>query len=228
MKYIKLFESFNKDEMKYQIDSFCNENYIRNYRINYDFSIDVQQDVHLAYERCQFDKLPIRFNYVDGDFCIYGLGLTTLDGCPKTITGYFDCSDNELTSLEFGPEDVPIYHCYDNKLTNLDFLPNQHMDELHCYKNLITEINKCPDVENFVYYDNPIFNLISFMDCFSMNHSIDEIIDKINEFEVIKDHNKLDMISIDSLYDFYNKKPGRFYGEKESTRFKNIKGYELI
>jgi hypothetical protein len=80
-----------------------------------------------------------------GDFSISGLGLTklptslkdlkiggtfdcsyndlnTLEGAPTSVGGSFDCSNNKLTSLEGAPTRVKNFYCSYNKLESLDGL----------------------------------------------------------------------------------------------------------
>lgn len=49
------------------------------------------------------------------------IGVTSLEGAPKEIIGSFNCADNDLSSLEFGPEYVTGYYNATNnpKLKNL-------------------------------------------------------------------------------------------------------------
>lgn len=63
-----------------EIKTICNRYRIQNYTINSDGSIDVAGDVDLFCEK--LTELPIKFN---------------------TVSGYFNCCENQLTSLEGGP-----------------------------------------------------------------------------------------------------------------------------
>lgn len=71
MKYLKYYESIS------DIDRICKEYGIYNYTINADESIDVLGGVQLIERRLK--ELPIKFNYV---------------------SGYFYCSQNNLTTLK--------------------------------------------------------------------------------------------------------------------------------
>ena len=75
MKYLKLFENF---EDIHEICKICG---IENYTINPDGSIDVDGNVNL-YEM-ELTKLPLKFNNVSGYFNCSWNDLTTLEGCPK-------------------------------------------------------------------------------------------------------------------------------------------------
>ena len=56
------------------------------------------------------------------------------------MTGFFDCSQNELTSLEFGPKKVgSFYNCYNNKLTDLKHLPKKILGSLDYRNNDLTD-----------------------------------------------------------------------------------------
>jgi len=41
-----------------------------------------------------------------GDINVTNMKLTTLEGAPQTVGGYFYCSNNKLTSLEGAPQKV--------------------------------------------------------------------------------------------------------------------------
>jgi hypothetical protein len=46
--------------------------------------------------------------------------LTSLEGAPKEVGGYFDCDHNQLTSLEGAPKEVGRdFDCSHNQLTTL-------------------------------------------------------------------------------------------------------------
>jgi len=52
----------------------------------------------------KFSQLEIR--KVNGWFDCNDNNLTSLKGCPEIVKGYFDCNDNNLTSLEGCPKKV--------------------------------------------------------------------------------------------------------------------------
>ena len=69
-------------------------------------------------------KLPINFTEVSGYFDCSENQLTTLAGGPKVVGRFFDCNSNELTSLEGCPKEVGgDFACYNNKLTSLEGAP---------------------------------------------------------------------------------------------------------
>jgi hypothetical protein len=97
------------------ISLICRKYGIRNYTINDDGSIDVIGDVFIG----SIKELPLIFNDVSGDFDCSGSELTTLKGCPRWIGGSFNCDFNNLTSLEFSPNYVGgWFSCEYNDLTD--------------------------------------------------------------------------------------------------------------
>ncbi len=83
MKYLNKFNEKKTDEVYKKINHICKIYDIKNYTINPDESIDVNnvnEGVNLYNKGLK--KLPLKFNKINGDF---------------------DCDDNKLTSLEGSP-----------------------------------------------------------------------------------------------------------------------------
>lgn len=138
MRYVKLFE-------QYELESELNDYGIKNYSINSDGSIDVNDDVILSKPNRELDKIPFRFNIVNGNFRCFGLGLKTLENCPKEITGSFNCSSNGLESLLGGPSKVgKNYNASSNRLTNLDGIPDEISGDLTLSYNQLTNLDSLP------------------------------------------------------------------------------------
>jgi hypothetical protein len=113
-----LFESFN------DIKSICEKYDIINYTINTDGSIDVDDDVDL-YGKYLF-RFPLKFGRVTGDFDCTNNQLTTLEGSPKEVGGDFSCSTNRLTILDGGPREVGgSFYCNHNQLITLEGGPRE-------------------------------------------------------------------------------------------------------
>jgi hypothetical protein len=109
MKYLRLFESFEN------IDEICKKYNIKNYNINTDGSIDVDEDVWL-YDK-GLTKLPLKFNKVNNWFYCNKNQLTTLEGSPVEVNGSFYCHNNNLTSFEFSPNIIRSDFVCDNNKT---------------------------------------------------------------------------------------------------------------
>ena len=107
MKHIKPYKIFesaspNFPTTREEVIQVCKRYGIEDYTINDDLSIDVDGDVELYRQRLEY--LPLKFNYVDGNFNCSNNKLKTLEGSPKTVGGNFDCSYNKLKGLEHFPE----------------------------------------------------------------------------------------------------------------------------
>lgn len=104
----------------------------------------------------QFTKLPLKFNYVSGDFnCSYNK-LSTLEGCPNRVDGNFECSDNNLDSLEFCPEYIGKYFLFENNnISSVEFFP-KYVGDLFYYRGTpIAEILwKLPNNTEVIEYLN--------------------------------------------------------------------------
>ena len=81
----------------------------------------------------------------DGNLNCSFENLTSLFGCPSTITGSFDCSYNKLTSLEGSPKEVGRnFYCYSNKLTSLKGAPQEVGGHFNCSDNKLTSLEGAP------------------------------------------------------------------------------------
>lgn len=104
-------------------------------------------------------KIPFSFGKIEGNFSCYNNSLTSLYGCPHTVTGYFSCSHNRLTSLIGGPQIVgDLFECHDNKLISLEYCPKYINGDFNCRKNMLTNFEYCPLIVGgyFTCYDNQI------------------------------------------------------------------------
>ena len=164
MKHLKLFEAFE------DIDSICKRYNITNYTINSDGTVDVEGDVNLRqvlvdclfHDDCFWGltKLPLKFGKVTGDFDCSRNQLISLDGAPKEVGGDFDCSYNQLTTLEGGPSHVDggFFYCNNNQLITLEGGPREVGGYFDCGDNPIHSIYKL-----FPYYK-------AFMDSLDYNY----------------------------------------------------------
>jgi hypothetical protein len=132
MKYLK---SYNKlFESEKSIHDMCRKYRITNYTINDDVSIDVDGNVDLSGRG--LTKLPLKFRNVSGYFYCSDNELTSLEGCPLSVGVSFYCSDNKLTSLEGCPSSVGVdFWCFDNKLTSLEGCPSSVGGSFYCSGN---------------------------------------------------------------------------------------------
>jgi len=152
MKYIKPYKIFESNSpnfptTKAEVIEVCEKYGINNYTINDDLSIDVHHHINLGYVVSEY--LPIKFNYVSGDFDCPGNGLKSLEGCPQTVGGNFDCSTNYLQTLEGGPSIVGGYFsCSFNKLETLKGCPQTINHDFYCFENKLETLEGSPQTVN--------------------------------------------------------------------------------
>lgn len=150
MKNLKEFiEEPNVATIKNWLDSMD----IKNYTINKDLTINVNDSVKLSHKSLTEFPDYIQFNHIRGDFnCGYN-SLTSLRGCPKIIEGSFWCQMNQLTSLEFGPSEVRglKYDCSYNKLTTLKGSPRVIRGIFNCSYNKLTKYDGPEEIEGDFY-----------------------------------------------------------------------------
>ena len=141
-----------KDDDKEKIINFLQKIGIEKskYKINDDYSIDVLVDVKI---RESLNQLPVKFDYVMGDFDISSCGLINLFGCPEVIEGNFICSNNRLTDLKMGPKIV--YGDYDVRQSNLYSLigsPKHIKRDFDCSYNNLSELFGAPKIVDGSFY----------------------------------------------------------------------------
>lgn len=113
------------------IHKICGKYNIKNYSINSDGSIDVVGDVLLG--NMYLKEIPLKFNKVIGNFDCSDNELTSLNNCPIEVGGWFSCSYNHLTSLESLPKNhkYELFKCYENPLKSL-YGFKQNYNILYC------------------------------------------------------------------------------------------------
>ena len=138
MKYLKLFESYQSES---EVDKICEK---------------------LGIENWSLERGLVN---VDGDVDLYGRKLTELPLKFGTVTGYFDCGWNKLTSLEGCPLRVGSWFYYNgNKLTSLVGCPRSVGSSFHCENNNIREFTGIGYIGGRLYCDgNPIWDIWTFL-----------------------------------------------------------------
>jgi hypothetical protein len=128
---------------------------------NYTFEngvIDTMIPCWPSYNDIKMSKLPCKFGFVAERFHCNSMGLETLEGCPKIIEkdgqpGDFDCENNNLTNLDFLPEEIGWLKCYNNKLENLYALKPQKVDNI-----IISYNEKLPVLKLLLIKEKAMFN----------------------------------------------------------------------
>ena len=138
---MKLFryQNFIK-ESKEDIDSICKKFGIKNYTINEDSTIDVDGNVYLRNKG--LTKLPLKFGKVSGYFDCSFNQLTSLSGAPLSVGGDFYCGDNQLKSLEGSPLSVGgDFYCSFNQLKSLEGSPKSVGRHFYCDNNQLNSLS---------------------------------------------------------------------------------------
>ena len=156
MKHIKTYKIFESTSPKFpttreEVMQVCEKYYITRYTINDDLSIDVGSYVYLDKKGLKY--LPLKFNYVSGNFDCSHNKLKTLEGCPQTVGGIFDCEFNKLVSLEGCPQTIEgNFNCGHNGLTSLEGCPQTVTGGFGCSSNELTTLEGCPQTAG-KYFD---------------------------------------------------------------------------
>ncbi|NBP57852.1 hypothetical protein EBU71_15200 [bacterium] len=164
MKFLKEFSLFENSKFpkdKQTIAEICEEYNIKNYTISKDGTVNV--DGHVRIEQESITELPLKFGKVSGFFNCSDNKLTTLKGAPREIGLGFDCRHNYLDSLIGGPKHVGGgYHCGHNNLTTLEGLAQSIGDLFVCEHNNLTSLEGCPEriKGNFVCSSNNLKSLV--------------------------------------------------------------------
>ena len=133
------------------IKEICIRYKIKNYTINPDGSIDVDDNVNLSF--MGLSELPLKFNKVFGSFDCVNNKLTTLKHCPDYIHNFFYCKYNKLEYLDYLPhhygssivcrgnplKELPMYLIEDIKCDDKDMLIKKSRRS-HRVKNIIDRI----------------------------------------------------------------------------------------
>lgn len=190
---------------------FCPDNQISNIE---DCTKEIGGNLVLDNNRIT-SLIPIKDVIFSGYRSLLGVNnnlLISLEGCPKVY--HLDCSNNQIDNLDHLPDGLMHLKISNNKLTNIDNLPYS-LYSIELENNLITTISSNlrdmiinNKIRLYQLKGNPIHGLflkLYMRFSFPTTESIVEVIDRIEEFEVIKDNNRLDLISLRSLLEFYDK-----------------------
>jgi len=98
------------------------------------------------------DLRVLRVDEISGNFDCYLNKLnklTSLEGGPTIVNGYFSCSNNNLTSLEGSPVSVNgNFSCSNNKLTSLEGCLSTIGGNFNCSNNILTSLDGGPVIVN--------------------------------------------------------------------------------
>jgi hypothetical protein len=208
MKHIKPYKIFENASPNFpttrdEVIEVCEKYEIENYTINDDLSIGVDGSVYLEKEKLEY--LPLKFNYVSGDFSCYDNKLKSLEGCPQTVGGRFNCYFNELVSLEGSPQTVNgDFNCFNNKLESLEGSPKTINGDFDCSYNKLTDLEYFPEVNGSVTIYGNIVNLLVYTFVENANTFLIEnanafLIEDFVDYEIVRNG---DTVMLDRLQTF--------------------------
>jgi hypothetical protein len=161
LKAYKLFEDLRDGLSKEQIE-FLNGSTRGDWKYNQDTGlVDVSGSFNCSGKGLK-DFLGIRFGKISVYFNCGDNQLTTLEGSPSRVGRSFDCSNNQLTTLEGSPSRVGGYfYCSGNQLTTLEGSPSRVSENFYCIGNQLTTLEGSPGEVggSFYCYDNPLKSL---------------------------------------------------------------------
>jgi hypothetical protein len=148
MKYLQtfsVFESQTSGTLTAEQEEFLNRYTKGTWSVNPSTGlVDVQGSFDCSNRELK-SLCGIRFGTVTGYFACDCNKLTTLEGAPQTVTGDFYCFNNKLTTLEGAPRTVPgNFYCSNNQLTTLEGAPRTVGREFSCYDNPLTSLEGAP------------------------------------------------------------------------------------
>ena len=204
MKHIKPYKIFesaspgpNFPTTREGVIEVCEKYEIKNYTINDDLSIDVDGGVYLDERNLEY--LPLKFNYVSGDFNCDQNELESLEGCPITVDGNFDCYRNKLITLEGCPQTVDgDFYCFGNNLVSLEGCSEIINGTFNCCGNKLKDLEYFPEVNGDIYIlFNPVYSLVR---TFIENEETDSfMIEDFNDYEIVRNR---DTVMLDRLQTF--------------------------
>lgn len=235
MEYLKRYKLFESGYVDHEsIHNLCSFYNISKYTINDDGSIDVDDNVYLSENR--LDRIPIKFNKVSGYFDCGENNLTSLENCPNEVGGDFYCFDNKLESLEFGPSIVNgNYFCNDNELTTLKGSPKRVGREFMCSNNKLTSLEYGPKYTmNYSMNINHINTFVGFPTTadmiFMMFNPIENIYKLFNDISKVELFNYYDIIRDDGQSIVLDRLNSFLedIGKDMISKYHKIPGYKII
>ena len=178
MRYLKLYEGWlSKKINNYKIHEICKKHGIKNYTINNDGSIDVNNKVNLQCSGLS-TKLPLKFNRVDGNFYYNNNRSTSLEGSPKEVNGSFFCFYNKLTSFQYAPKIIRgEFDCRVNDIKSFEYFPSFIGFAFFCNHNPIYQVWR-------LFEDTTKIELLNDFDIFRDEDTEEPaiIMDRLNDF----------------------------------------------
>lgn len=126
----------------------------------YGFVVNIDGDLVISNK--QFVEVPVKFEHVTGFFNCSSNELTSLEFAPSFVGGNYSCSKNNLTSLKFLPQSINgNFYCYQNKLTSLKHSPHTVKGDFYCNANQIKSLKFSPEfvIGDFICSGNELVTI---------------------------------------------------------------------
>ena len=158
INYSNMMEYSRNGETSYLLDGVITkesilkkkESLLKELKLNpqtnrYDYDGELKSSDLKFFVSDNYDGFIINFGKVTGDFnCSYN-NLTSLKGAPTEVGGSFRCYNNQLTSLEGAPQKVGGgFNCHANKLISLEGAPQNVGGDFYCNSNQLTSLEGAP------------------------------------------------------------------------------------
>lgn len=223
MRYIRPYSLFENISRK-SLDTYLGSK---------DYTI--QNDIVSCYGDMYVDssknyKLPCVFGNIGGNFSAFDIELHDITGFPKTVNGNVDLKRNQIKNIDI-LKDSKIsggLSLEDNLITHIDITIN--CEKLYVTGNPLTYITYA-NYDKIEFFDTPLYEFYviieeRFMDIDDNIHITDkEFLDRIDEFEIIKDYNKIDILNLQRMFDLYE-----IYFKKDTIikQIEEISYYHII
>ena len=111
----------------------------------YDYDGNLNRNDLKFFVSDNYDRFIINFGKITGYFNCSDLGLKSLNGAPTEVGGFFGCSNNKLTSLKGAPQKIGgSFRCSKNQLTSLEGAPKTVGKAFWCSENQLTSLEGAP------------------------------------------------------------------------------------
>ena len=108
--------------------------------------IEVEGSVKILPFAVQNGKIKYKFTKVSGLFDCSDLQLTSLENCPKEVHN-FNCMNNSLRSYQYGPTIVHgDINCTLNQLENFKYFPKKIGGSLLANMNMLEDVEDIPEI----------------------------------------------------------------------------------
>jgi len=194
-----MFEGYQSES---EVSKICKKYDIENWYLEGGL-VNVEGSVYLS--RNELTELPLKFGTVTGYFDCSVNNLSSLEGCPIRVGGSFDCAWNNLSSLVGCPRSVgDDFYCSRNNLRSLVGCPRSVGGDFWCRRNNISEFTGIGYIGDQLFCSgNPIMNIWSIISPnFEWN---EEDMDFFEDCQVIQDDGEA--VAIDRL-NFFLKEIG--------------------